>query len=161
MPIGILNITMKTSYKFKNAQQLGELIDDYFLYIKGEYELTQPKGRSAKPIQKIYSREPEFPTISSLALFLGFDSMIDFKQYEEMRKYSRPFKHARLRIEAAYQQLLFEKPTATIFALKSMGWNDKPGATKTSTETHKTLKVEMTSTGPKPASTEKEVDVLI
>jgi hypothetical protein len=150
---------MKTSFKYACASRRMQMVNDYFEYVKGE----PSPDTSAKTtgLKKSCVREPEIPTIRGLALFLNFKNIADFEEYEKKRSHRKPLRYARFRIEAAYEQLLFEKPTGAIFALKSMGWNDKPEATKTSTESHKTLKVEITSTGPQPASTEKEVDDLI
>jgi len=150
---------MKSSFKYASASQMVQMIDHYFDYIKGE---PFPDASTDTPkLKKQWIREPEMPTLRGLVLFLKFNSIADFKKHEKYEKHRKSLRYARLRIEAAYEQQLFQKTTGAIFALKSMGWNDKPEATKTSTEAHKTLKVEITSTGPKPAATEKEVDVLI
>ena len=158
MPIGILNINMKTSLKFKTAPQLVQSIDAYFSHIKGEYKLKTTKSTIETTSRKVWTRDPEQPTSSSLALFLGFDSMENFRIYEQKLRYIKPFNYARLRIEAAYEQLLFEKPTGAIFALKAMGWKEKPDI-KTSATENKTLKVEITNTGPTPAGNEKDVKI--
>ena len=150
---------MNTSSKFKNPRELLQLIDAYFLYIKGEYKLKPAKDNAEMPTGKIWIREPEPPTFCNLALYLGFNSMEDFKSYEKRATYSKPLQYARLRIEAAYEQLLFEKPTGAIFALKSMGWTDKRETNSSVAETNKTLKVEITTSGPNPAGNEKEVAV--
>lgn len=143
---------MKTSLKFKTASQLVQLIDAYFIHIKGELKATTKTSS-----RKVWIREPEAPSCSSLALFLGFCSMDDYRTYEQKKRYRQGLGYARLRIEAAYEQQLFEKPTGAIFALKAMGWNDKPDAAATSASNTKTLKVEITNTGPIPAGSEKEV----
>jgi len=148
---------METSFKYARAPRRMQMVNDYFEYVKGE----PSPDTSTTGLKKKWIREPEIPTIRGLALFLNFKNIADFEDHEKKRSHRKPLRYARFRIEAAYEQLLFEKPTGAIFALKSMGWTDKPEATKTLTESHKTLKVEITSTGPKPASTEKEVDVLI
>lgn len=152
-------MSSSSSLKFKTAPQLLQLIDDYFIHIKGEYEYQQVKSSPGAAKLKTWIREPEPPTLSNLALYLGFNSMDQFKQYEKRAGLIKPFRYAKLRVEAAYEQQLFEKPTGAIFALKNAGWNDKPGTKHTGAT--KTLKVEITNTGPVPAGNEKEVDVLI
>lgn len=150
---------MRTSLKFKTAPQLVQLIDAYFLHIKGEYKLKTSKSDTETGSRKVWIREPAPPTFCNLALFLGFCSVKEFNLYEQKPAYSKILKYARLRIEAAYEQLLFEKPTGAIFALKSMGWSEKQEAHQPNIETHKTLKVEITSSGPNPAGNEKEVAI--
>jgi hypothetical protein len=150
---------MKTSFKCASAPQRMQMINDYFEYVRGD--LSPETSTATAKQNKSSQRKPEIPTLRGLALFLEFKSLEDLERYEHLKHFRKCLRYARLKIEAAYEQQLFTKPTGAMFALKSMGWSEKPTATKPSTETHKTLKVEMTSTGPKPASTEKEVDVLI
>ena len=72
------------------------------------------------------SCEPEPATISGMALFQGFSSKLEFEAYKETSKHAAILKQGRLRIEAAYEARLYQTPTGVIFALKTMGWNDKP-----------------------------------
>ncbi len=148
---------MSSSLKFKTAPQLSQCINNYFEYIKGEYK--QMNGKTAATTKKVWLREPEPPTPGSLAVYLGFNCMDEYKEYEAMRNYAKHFRYAKMRIEAAYEQLLFEKPTAAIFALKSMGWVTKQTAGNTNAAN--TLKVEFTNSGPTPATSEKEVHALL
>ncbi len=66
------------------------------------------------------------PTVTGLALFLGFaqrKSLLDYKGKDE---FCNTIKRAVTCIEAAYEQRLSENnPTGAIFALKNMGWSDK------------------------------------
>lgn len=82
--------------------------------------------------------DEQFPTITGLALALGFATRQSFYDYEEHEQYSYIIKKARLRVEHGYEQRLgTSSPTGAIFALKNMGWRDK-------TETDTTLKGEVT-----------------
>jgi hypothetical protein len=137
---------MKSSFKYASASQMVQMIDHYFDYIKGE-PFSDTSTDTTK-LKKQWIREPEIPTLHGLALFLEFNSIAEFKKHEHYEKHRKSLRYARLRIEAAYEQLLFEKPTGAIFALKNMGWTDKPEPTKLLAESHKTLKVEITNTGP-------------
>jgi len=66
------------------------------------------------------------PTITGLALYLGFESRQSFYDYEKEIEFSYTIKRARLRIESNYEQSLFSRnPTGPIFALKNLGWKDK------------------------------------
>lgn len=66
------------------------------------------------------------PTITRLALALGFESRQSFYDYEEKPEFSYIIKRARLEVEAGYEDGLRENNcTGSIFALKNMGWKDK------------------------------------
>jgi hypothetical protein len=146
---------MKAFFKYAPASQMMQMINDYFVFVKGELQ-TNSSTETTKLNQR-WLREPEVPTLRGLALFLEFKSIADFERYEKKEKHRKALRYARLKIEAAYEQQLFEKPTGAIFALKNMGWDDKPGAKQVSAPN--TLKVEITTTGPDTARNEKEVKI--
>jgi hypothetical protein len=150
-------MSFHSSLKFRTADAMLQLIDEYFVYITGKYEYQQVSGKAENIKNKIIVREAEPPTLTGLALFLGFQSMDQFKKYEKRPGFLKPFRYAHLRIEAAYEQQLFEKPTGAIFALKKIGCDVKSPVT----QLNKTLKIEITNSGPKPAGSEKEVNLLI
>lgn len=76
------------------------------------------------------------PTITGLALFLGFESRQSFYDYEKNGEFSYTIKKNRLRIECSYEEaLLSRNSTGAIFALKNFGWKDK-----TEVDTNLTLK---------------------
>jgi len=101
---------------FNSPEELEERIHEYF------------NGRCNKRKQFI-SGIPytvPVPTITGLALFLGFESRQSFYDYEKMDGYSYTIKRARLFIEREYEeQLQIGNTTGAIFALKNMGWKDK------------------------------------
>jgi hypothetical protein len=149
----------KSKYKFTLAPELEGLIAGYFKYIEGEYHEEEKPGKTArsKPIkQKVYDREPEPPTFAGLALFLGFSTRQQLETYEAKGRHSALLKTARLRIEAAYEKKLHSQSASSgaIFALKSMGWNER---TDTDEPGNITLKIEIIQTGPQLASAENEV----
>ena len=147
---------------FNKGSELSKLINDYFIHIEGVYHL---EGKPIKEVkeqshieQKVWDREPEPPTISGLALFLGFNSRGAFDNYEQNGKFANTLKRGRLRIETIYEKKLHQPaPTGALFALKSMGWNEKPESKTIDTEPVKSLKIEIIETGPKPAESEAEV----
>ncbi|MEN0053641.1 MAG: terminase small subunit [Mucilaginibacter sp.] len=148
------------SYYSKSALILATRIDEYFVYIEGEPLADQPpvkENSKSVTAQKAWEREPEFATISGMALFLGFTSKQEFEAYEQNGKYAQVLKRGRLRVEAAYEARLHQTPTGVIFALKTLGWNDKPETIKPTTKTDDTLKIEIINSGPLPAGSEKEV----
>jgi hypothetical protein len=70
--------------------------------------------------------EKDKPTITGLALFLGFESRQSFYDYENNGEFSYTIKKARLKIESVYEQNLHSgNPSGSIFALKNFGWTDK------------------------------------
>ncbi|MBB6108955.1 terminase small subunit [Mucilaginibacter lappiensis] len=148
------------AYHSKSAAVLANRIEQYFKHIEGTSHLEQKPGNGKDPTstaQKVWDREPESATIAGMALFLGFSSKLEFEAYEVSGKHASVLKRGRLRLEAAYESRLYQTPTGVIFALKTLGWNDKPEVQKSNTKTNDTLKVEVVNTGPLPAGNEKEV----
>lgn len=77
-------------------------------------------------IEDYFASNPERPTITGLALHLGFVDRQSIYDYEKSGEHSCTIKRARLRVENAYEQRLFENAnTGAIFALKNFGWKDK------------------------------------
>jgi len=146
-------------YYSKSAAVLANRIDEYFIYIEGEPHTEQlpVKENSKAATTKTWEREPEFATISGMALFLGFTCKQEFEAYEQGGKHAQILKRGRLRVEAAYEARLHQTPTGVIFALKTMGWNDKPEPNKPSAKPDDTLKIEIVNSGPLPAGNEKDV----
>jgi hypothetical protein len=149
---------------FKNSSVINDRIQAYFDHIEGEYHLEKKasKKTDSQPEltdQKVWDREPEPATIAGIAFFLGFNSREEFDAYESSGKYAAAIKRARLRIETIYEKKLHQQaPTGAMFALKNMGWNEKPETTKSST-TIKNIKIKIIETGPQPASNEKDVNL--
>lgn len=119
--------------KFDTPEQLIERIDQYFLYVKGDYEdiektkKDKETGEEVKYTQRVYSRDPEPITITGLTLFLGFQSRSSLDDYcKDSEDFSYIIKKAKLLVEHNYEKGLHgESPTGQIFALKNMGWRDK------------------------------------
>lgn len=167
MPTGTL-IIMKHKYiLFNKVEQISTRIAAYFKYITGEFHTEQlpfkPSAKSPPEMreQKVWDREPEPPTLSGLALYLGFDSLQAFEAYESNGRFASILKRARLQIENEYEKQLHQQPsTGAIFALKSLGWMEKSAAKPgEAPEIHATLKIEIVETGPEPAAREQDVAV--
>ena len=95
---------------FDNAEELKIEVDKYFESINGI----------------------EHPTVTGLALYLGFESRQSVYDYEKNGEFSYIIKRARLMVENGYEkELRSDKPTGAIFALKNMGWVDKQESTVT------------------------------
>lgn len=162
MPIGIIIIMKPKSPKF-TAIKLNQLIDAYFIHINGEYHFEAKPVKTTKtaastPEVKVWDRQPEPATITGLALYLGFSSRQAFDDYEATGKHALLLKRGRLRIEAEYEKKLHQQPASgAIFALRSMGWNEKTEDKPINGTSSKTLKVKILESGPIPATNEKEV----
>jgi hypothetical protein len=149
------------SLSFKNVRELAVCIARYFTYIEGEYHLEEvPVKSNSKSApeetqeQKVWDRPAEPPTLSGLAHYLGFESRQDFERCERKGKYAPLLKRARLQIEAEYEKKLhYQSSTGAIFALKNLGWSEKT----TTDDMIRTLKIQITETGPAPAGNERDV----
>lgn len=108
---------------FKTPDELQNMVDQYFEWVKGERAKNDIPGQIISPT---WLREPEQPTITGLAYFLGFESRQSFYDYEKEPEFSYTIKRARTRIEILYEQRLFSNANAgAIFGLKNFGWTDK------------------------------------
>jgi len=88
-----------------------------------------PKYKSASEIQKnidAYFSEDDEPTITGLALALGFNSRQSLLNYEGKQEFVDAIKRAKSRVEHSYEKSLRKDGGAgNIFALKNFGWSDK------------------------------------
>jgi len=147
------------------ATKLNQLIDAYFIHINGEYHLETKSAKITKTTTgaadiKVWDRQPEPATITGLALYLGFSSRQAFDDYEVTGKHALLLKRGRLRIEAEYEKKLHQQPASgAIFALRSMGWNEKPEDRQITDKSSKTLQVKILESGPLPATNEKDVSL--
>lgn len=102
--------------EYKTSKELSEKVDKYFSTLPKKTR-TLPNGTEVKV---------KIPTITGLALYLGFASRQSFYDYENRDGFSYTIKKARAFIEREYEeQLQFGNTTGAIFALKNMGWKDK------------------------------------
>lgn len=107
--------------KYRSLKKLQAAIDEYF-----ETGLT---ARTFLTGVDPYKKEITIrvPTITGLALFLGFASRQSIYDYEKDGRFSYIIKRARLKVEVNYEEMLQLNTVASgpIFALKNMGWTDK------------------------------------
>jgi hypothetical protein len=143
---------------FTKSKELSNHIEAYFRYIEGEYRPEEKTHAEVNGQKKICLREPEPATITGLALFLGFNSRDAFDDYEKTGKFANTLKRGRLKVEAIYEKKLHHQSSAgAIFALKSMGWNEKPESKTAAARTFKNIEIKIFETGPAPSENEKEV----
>lgn len=113
---------------FETAQELEAKINEYFQTGLKKRKILIGKA----PNQQLI--EIECPTITGLAIFLGFESRQSFYDYENREAFSYTVKRARLFIENEYEEQLTSGNTVgAIFALKNMGWKDKVETENTNT----------------------------
>jgi len=112
---------------FETVEELQAKIDEYFIWLRGDFQEVEKRDEDDDPYtDRVYSRYPEDPTITGLALFLGFESRQSIYDYEKNGEFSYTIKRARLYVENSYEKDLRSKhSTGAIFALKNFGWADK------------------------------------
>lgn len=97
--------------KWTDPKKLHERIVEYFEYIKGD----ESEERTEEP-----------PTVTGLALFLGFSAKSTLYEYSKKQEFSNSIKRGLMLIEQNYEFHLYAKnSTGSIFALKNMGWKDQ------------------------------------
>src|SRR6185437_5220795 len=141
---------------FSSAQDLADKIENYFKYIEGEYHIEKA-GASTQSEQKICDREPEPATIAGLALFLGFNSIQAFNEYEQKGRFASPLKKGSLRVESVYEKKLhLSSPAGAIFALKIRGWDNKKEEVL-DRNIVADFKMNIVKSGPELAASERDV----
>lgn len=105
--------------KYSNVDEIEVKINDYFDSLLDEQK------------QEYTTR----PTITGLALYLGFCGRQSFYDYITKKDFSYIIKRAQTIIEMSYEEMLLSKTaTGAIFALKNMGWKDKSEVEQTVTD---------------------------
>ena len=126
---GITYSTGKPAF-YESPELMEKECNSFFIYILGEWEekevVVTVKGKRVKMKQEVCIRESEPPTVTGLALYLGFASLQSFDDYcKKGPGFADVIKRAKLRVQNRYEKNLHgEKPTGSIFALKNMGWKD-------------------------------------
>lgn len=95
---------------YESAEEMESGINEYFETI------TTDDGEWKKP-----------PTVTGLALYLGFASRQSMYDYQEKEQFAYPIKRAISRIEQFHEERASygEKCAGNIFILKNFGWADK------------------------------------
>lgn len=113
--------------KYETTEELEKAIEGYFEGRKPEMILDsggEPLfDRKGNPIFKLNP-----PSITGLAIHLGFVSRQSMYDYEQKPEFSDTIKKARLRCENYAEEALMAgecAPAAGIFVLKNFGWSDK------------------------------------
>ncbi len=100
--------------KFKDAEEMKSLIQDYF------------DTRGWIKIDGVDEKQFKSPTISGMALHLGFCNRASMYDYKEKPEFTNIIKKATSLIESYHEESLAGKnPTGHIFVLKNLGWADQ------------------------------------
>lgn len=106
---------------YESVEQLEEAVYDYFYPLK--------KFETGCGIAVGYDNDRDTnkkPSITGLALHLGFADKTTLYDYRDRPEFSHPIKWALTMIEKYHEEGLSENNvTGRIFALKNMGWKDK------------------------------------
>jgi len=116
--------------KFNSLAELQAKIDEYFETKVGSKIIKDNDGNvcTDKKGNPVYEVTP--PTISGLALFLGFKSRQSLYDYKERAEYSYALHATTLKIEEfAESQLFVGNHQGAIFWLKNKGWKDNQDVT--------------------------------
>jgi len=146
------------SPSFRTAAEFNSRIDAYFNNCDAAYKPLKKTKEKIMPDSPHCEISTEPATLSGLALFLGFNSRREFEDYEVNGPFATELERARLRIEAIYEKKLHQQsPAAAMFALKSLGWDEKADNKTGIAGNVKTLAIEIIETGFQPSDSEKNV----
>lgn len=108
---------------YESVEELNQAIEDYFMP-EVEIDATSKMGPDKL---KTGVREPiPKPTVTGLALALGFADKTTLYEYRDRPEFSYSIKRALTIIEQYHELGLSDNNVAgRIFALKNMGWKDK------------------------------------
>lgn len=112
---------------YETPEQMEAAIEEYFLTCRPTPVLdrngNQIMDARGQPVMKDHP-----PTVSGLALFLGFSCRMSIYDYEKTSpEFASVIGRARLEIESFHERLLStkDKCTGSIFWLKNHGWIDE------------------------------------
>lgn len=115
--------------KYKNKEQIEELIEQYFKSCEGEIL----KDRDGEPVFNKYGQpvivNQRPPTVTGLALALGFSSRQALLNYQAKKEFNDTITRAKSRIEQYAEERLFDRDGANgaKFSLSNnfKGWSEK------------------------------------
>lgn len=109
---------------FRTPQEMQKKIDLYFETMVGKFPLKDRDGSQVydKTGNPVLEECP--PTVSGLALYLGFADRISLYDYKMKTNFADTVKKAIARVEAYAEKSIMtrDKPTGAIFWLKNHGW---------------------------------------
>ena len=116
--------------KYKSAAEMEMVINEYFEICKGDYL----KDKDGNPILDKFGRpviiDAEAPTVTGLALHLGFTSRLALLNYQGKAEFEDLITRAKSRVEKYTEGRLFDRDGArgAEFSLRNnfKGWSNNP-----------------------------------
>lgn len=117
--------------KFKTKEEMQEKIDAYFESCEGELLLDEAGNPVCAPkVGLVYIKPPKPPTVTGLALALGFASRQSLLEYQGKAEFADTVTRAKSRIEEYAEARLFDRDgvNGAKFSLINnfRGWGEKP-----------------------------------
>ena len=117
--------------KFRTKEEIQEKIDAYFKECEGELLLDDNGNPVYIPkIGLVYTKQPKPPTVTGLALALGFASRQSLMEYQGKKEFADTIIRAKSRIEEYAEGRLFDRDgvNGAKFSLSNnfRGWGEKP-----------------------------------
>lgn len=119
--------------KYKSVDEIKEKIEDYFKSCEGE-PLLDDDGNPVfnKYGYPCWKKPPKPPTVTGLALSLGFASRQALLNYQAKKKFCDTITRAKSRVEEYVESRLFDREgqRGAVFNLKNnfKGWNNEQEA---------------------------------
>ena len=116
--------------KYKSVEEIQGKIDAYFTSCKGHHLVNPDTGEpylDKYGLPVIVDAKP--PTVSGLALALGFSCRRDLNAYQGKKEFCTTITRAKAQCEAYAEERLFDRDgtNGAQFSLRcNFGWNDKP-----------------------------------
>lgn len=137
--------------KYKTKEEIEEKIEEYFRECEGEPMLD---GEEKQMVNKYgypcYIKEPKPPTVTGLALALGFTNRLDLLRYQGKKEFCDTITRAKSRVEEYAERRLFDRDgsNGAQFSLRNnfQGWNPE----KDKSETRETINI--VNNIPKPGT---------
>lgn len=109
---------------FRTPEEMQAKIDEYFNSQVGQFPLLDRNGKQVYTKAGVPLFEERPPTVSGLALFLGFADRYSLYEYKRKAAFTFTVKRAIARIEHYAERgvMTRDKPTGAIFWLKNHGW---------------------------------------
>lgn len=98
--------------KYKKAPEMQKVIDRYFEDCKGVKAVDEDGKYIVTKYGYVYEVEPKPPTVTGLALALGFNSRLALLNYQDKEEFVNTVTRAKARIEEYAETRLFDKDGA-------------------------------------------------
>lgn len=129
---------------YSTAKEMEEKIEAYFKLCEGEKALDDDGNPIMTKYGYLYKVDPKPPTVTGLALALGFNSRTTLLGYQDKEEFMNTITRAKARCEEYAEARLFDKDGANgaKFSLANnfKGWKEKQEVELTSS----TIKIEIT-----------------